>query len=134
MMRLARLGCATALVLLVGSALSGCTSSSSANVIARNETDAAAAAVARSAAAAAVGPRQADFLLASSIPPSPALPPGVTMEALTWSGNSGSAAGARFVVRISEVVDAKDAVDVGGTSNDAGSATQCYEITVVLKA
>jgi hypothetical protein len=133
MMRLARLGCATALVLLVGSALSGCTSSSSGSVIARNETDAAAAAVARSAAAAA-GPSEADFLLASSISLSPALPSGVTIEALTWSGNSGSAAGGRFVVRISAVVDAKDAVDVGGTSNDAGSARQCYEITVVLKA
>lgn len=128
-----RLAVAAALALVTLCAITGCTYSTSGNEIASGEADTAAAALAHSAQIAAVGPRDADFLLASSVNSSHFAPLAITVEALSWSGNSGTTNGAHFSVKINATVDAKNAVDIGGAHNDAGSATECYEITVVLK-
>ena len=133
MTRLPRLAIAGAIALATVCAITGCTYSTSGNQIASSEDDDAATALAHSAQIAAPGPRDADFLLASSVNSSHFAPLAITVEALSWSGNSGTANGARFSVKITATVDAKSAVDFGGAHNDAGSATECYEITVVLK-
>jgi hypothetical protein len=133
MTRLPRLTIAGLIAVAAVCAITGCTYSTSGNEIASSEADDAAATLAHSAQIAAPGPRDADFLLASSVDSTHFAPLAITVEALNWSGNSGTANGAHFSDKITATVDAKSAVDFGGAYNDSGSATECYELTVSLK-
>jgi hypothetical protein len=57
----------------------------------------------------------------------------VNYQPLSWTGNSGDPDGARFTVRLSTSIDAQPATNVFGAHNDAGSASRCYLIRVVIE-
>ena len=54
----------------------------------------------------------------------------VRADTLAWSGSSGDEAGARIDVRIRVDQDQKNAVNVGDSSYEAGSATTCFRYEV----
>ena len=78
--------------------------------------------------------RPADYLVATHVPMySQEHGDGrsTLVEALSWSGSSGSEGGAQIDLRITVEVPAASSGTIGGSSNDAGSAERCFHLVVV---
>lgn len=124
---------AAGIVLALGVALAvtSCSTASKGDAVAADRAQDLAEQIGADLAPPVIRTRDAGWLVATHVVRRDDPGAGVHVEALRWSGSSGTAPGAQIDVRIRIEEPSHTATSIGEASYEAGSATKCYHYDVV---